>query len=478
MYEFLFDEAPYSDPMDSVFGKPTVLTSKYQLRDPVKFPVAYTMCYDFHARAERFAVVVCHRRFGKTVMCINDIIDKAYQNGLEMPRYGYIAPFYKQAKDIAWNYLKVYSAPLLEKIMESELSVILSNGALVRLYGADNPDSLRGVYFDGVVLDEFGDMAPRLFGEVIAPTLADRKGWAVFIGTPKGPNHFMELWEDAQDDPRWFKRILRASESGIIDADELEMLSNLPGSDEDTFRQEFECDFRAAIRGAYYGKALNELEAKGHMGDFPWDPELPVITAWDIGYSDDTSIWFYQANGREFKQIDFFTQAGLSVDDVVDMLETKPYLYGDFFLPHDAKNKSFQTGKSTMELLAARGIRARLVPKVSIQDGIQAVRKTLPCVYFNTSNPTLKKEGLNALRMYQREWDDKARRFKEAPKHDWSSNPADAFRMFAVAMNPTAVKKNSGRVNQKKPGLTVVQNAMTLENLYQDRESRVRSDRI
>lgn len=478
MYEFLFDEPAYADPLDQVFGKPEIIQSRYQLRNPDLFPVAHAICYDFHARAERFAVLVCHRRFGKTVMCLNDIIDKAIQNDLDMPRYGYIAPFYKQAKDIAWNYLKVYAAPLCEKIMESELSVLLSNGALIRLYGADNPDSLRGVYFDGVVLDEFGDMAPRLFGEVIAPTLADRKGWAVFIGTPKGPNHFMELWEEAELDARWFKRIVRASESGIINAEELEMLANLPGSDESTFRQEFECDFRAAIRGAYYGKALNELEAQGHMGSFPWDPELPVITAWDIGYSDDTSIWFLQTNGREFKLIDFYSEAGKSVDEVVDMLEGKPYLYGDFYLPHDAKNKSFQTGKSTMELLHKRGVKARLVPRVSVPDGIQAVRATLPQCYFNTDNEAVKKLGLSALRMYQREWDDKARRFKDAPKHDWSSNPADAFRMFALSMNPTAVKKNSKEIQTKKPGLTLVSNQMTLENLYADRAARVREDRI
>lgn len=454
---------------------PEFILSPYELRDPAKYPLAHRICYDFHARSERFAVMVMHRRAGKTVMCINDLIDKAIQNELHMPRYGYVAPFYKQAKEIAWNYLKYYSAPLIEKIMESELSVLLTNGAVIRLYGADNPDSLRGVYFDGIVLDEFGDMSPRLFGEVIAPTLADRKGWCVFIGTPKGPNHFMELWDDSQDDPRWFKRRMCASESGIIDAEELEMLAHLPGSDENTFRQEFECDFRAAIRGAYYGNQLNDLENKGHMGVFPWDPELPVFTAWDIGYSDDTSIWFLQTNGKEFKVIDFFTASGLSVDEVIDILLEKPYTYSEFALPHDAKNKSFQTGKSTMELMRERGIKGlRLVAKLSVQDGIQAVRKTLPNVYFNTDNEDVRRVGLNALRMYQREWDDKAKRFKEAPKHDWSSNPADAFRMFACFMNPTAIKKNSQQVVNGKPKSEIVSNVMHLEALFADRERSMR----
>lgn len=461
--------------LDDLYDEvPDFILSPYQMRDPEKYPLAYQICYDFHARSERFSVMVMHRRAGKTVMCVNDLIDKAIQNELHLPRYGYVAPFYKQAKEIAWNYLKYYAAPLIEKIMESELSVILTNGAVIRLYGADNPDSLRGVYFDGIVLDEFGDMAPRLFGEVIAPTLADRKGWCVFIGTPKGPNHFMELWEEAADDPRWFKRMLKASESGIIDTDELDMLANLPGSDENTFRQEFECDFHAAIRGSYYGNLLNKLEGEGHMGIYPWDPELPVITCWDIGYTDDTSIWFVQTNGKEFKIIDFFSESGLSVDDVCDKLMEKPYHYGDFALPHDAKNKSFQTGKSTMELMRARGIKGlRLVPRLSVQDGIQAVRKTLPKVFFNVENDEVRKVGLNALRMYQREWDDKAKKFKDSPKHDWSSNPADAFRMLACFLNPNSVKNNSKQITtSKKPSTNGADNVFCLDSLFAEREAR------
>ena len=445
----------------------TVLESPYRPRP---------LTLEFHARHQRFSVLVCHRRFGKTVACIGDIIDKAIQNPLPMPRYGYIAPLYKQAKDIAWNYLKMYAAPLIDKIMESELSVVLKNGAIVRLYGADNPDSLRGVYFDGVILDEYGDMSPRLFGEVIAPTLADRKGWCVFIGTPKGPNHFYEVWQRASlPDSGWFTKLYRASETGIIDREELDMLANMPGSDEDTFRQEFECDFNAAIRGAYYGKLLNELEGKGHMGHFPWDPNLPVITSWDLGYSDDTSVWFFQTNGREFKMIDFFSVSGFSVDDVMDKMRSYPYAYGLGYLPHDAKNKSFQTGKSIRELMWEQKFRTQLVPNLSVQDGIQAVRKTLPSVYFNTSNPNVV-QGLNALRVYQREWDDRARMFKEKPKHDWASNPADAFRMFALAMNPSAARRASTGAVQA-PKSPAGGNVMTLESLFRDRENSMARNR-
>jgi hypothetical protein len=393
-----------------------------------------------------------------------------------MPMYGYIAPFYSQAKAIAWRYLKLFTKDITEKVLESELSIMLLNGAVIRLFGADNPDSLRGLYFDGVILDEYAQMAPRLFGEVIAPTLADRKGWAVFIGTPAGMNHFYEIWEDAQHDPLWFTGMLKASESGIIDAEELAQLRNMPGSDEDTYRQEFECDFHAANRGAYYAKILNELEST-NMGSFPYNPEYPVLTAWDIGYSDDTSIWFYQTNGKEFKFIDFFTVSGYSVDDVLGFLRTKPYAYGTGYLPHDAKNKSFQTGKSVRELMWADGFKTQLVANMSVQDGIQAVRKTLPMCYFNTDNPDVR-VGVNALRAYQREWDDKKRMLKEAPKHDWSSNPADAFRMFALAMNPTATKRGSQVINTSKLKNPSGGNVLCLENLFADHARRRTGGRI
>lgn len=440
----------------------------------------------FHARSERFAILVMHRRAGKTVMCINDLIDKALQNKLPMPRYGYIAPLYKQAKDVAWSYLKMYAAPVIERVMESELSVQLVNGALIRLYGADNPDSLRGIYFDGAILDEYGDMQPRLFGEVIAPTLTDRRGWAVFIGTPKGPNHFYELWEDSTPEAvrrkaaergipevHWLRQMLKASESGIIPADELALAATLPGSDEDTFRQEFECDFQAAVRGAYYGKQLNGLEST-NMGSFPWDPDLQVLTAWDIGYTDDTSIWFYQVNGREIKVIDFFTVAGYSVGDVLGVLRSKPYAYGMAYLPHDAKNRSFQTGKSTRELMIEDGLRTQIVPSLSIQDGIQAVRKTLPRVYFNTDNADVR-IGVNALRVYQRKWDDKRRMFSEQPLHDWSSNPADAFRMLALATTASVERSGSRGLNTPKvvpirPGAS-----LNLNTLFAEREAQMRN---
>ena len=410
-------------------------------------------------------------------MCIADLIEKALRNPLDMPQYSYIAPTYKQAKKVAWRYLKKLAEPVTKKVLESELSVELINGAIITLFGADNPDSLRGLYHDGVIIDEYGDIAPMLYGEIIAPAVADRDGWVVFIGTPKGPNHFYELYKDAANDPDWFNSTLRASESGVFSHERLNKIKKQPGMDEDTYNQEFECDFHAANKGAYYAKQLNELEAAGHMGLFPWDPSKPVITAWDIGWSDDTSIWFAQIHGKEIHIIDFWTGSQYALEEVLDELQELPYVYEPFWLPHDAKNKSFQTGKSTRELMWAAGAKTQQVPELSVQDGITAVRATLPKVYFNTGNENVRKYGLPALIMYQREYDEVKRVYRQKPRHDWASNPADAFRYLCLAVNPFTAKTADRTLQMAKPE-TPANNVLNLENLFADRAARRVNERI
>jgi phage terminase large subunit len=166
----------------------------------------------FHARGERFACIVTHRRAGKTVACIQALQRTALTCARERPRFAYLSPFLKQSKTVAWDYLRGASAPLIEmgaRVRESELPVDYPSGGQVRLYGADNPDALRGIYLDGVVLDEYADMDARVWAEIIRPALADRAGWAVFIGTPKGRNAFFALWRRAQSEANWFSSCSR-----------------------------------------------------------------------------------------------------------------------------------------------------------------------------------------------------------------------------------------------------------------------------
>lgn len=396
----------------------------------------------FHRRAKRWSCLVCHRRAGKTVAAVNDLIVGALECSKPRPQYAYIAPFRNQAKLIAWEYLKFYAQPFLaEKPNESELSVRLYGDRRIMLFGADNADALRGIYLDGAIQDEFGDFRPSVWGNVIRPALSDRKGWAVFGGTPKGRNEFWTIREQARKTPEeWFLLELRASESGLLGPDELSALQKQLTTEQ--YAQELECDFAAALPGAYYGRELVQAERDGRIRSVDQDTAAAVFTAWDIGYRDDTAIWWYQVVRDEIHVIDYHASSGHPIAFYAELIRSKPYRYGKHWLPHDAKAKTLASGgKSIVEQLAALlgGFeKLAIVPNLDVQDGIQAVRLALPRCWFDEGRCN---EGLEAMRQYQREYDEDKKAFRERPRHDWTSHPADAFRMLAVAWRSEAANQ-------------------------------------
>lgn len=414
---------------------------------------------DFHERTARWACIVAHRRAGKTVACINDLIRRAIEDGKKDARYAYIAPYHSQAKSIAWDYLLRFSDPLRTKTNASELWVELLNGARIRLFGADNPDALRGLYLDGVILDEYADMRPRVWGEIIRPLLADRQGWAVFIGTPKGHNAFHDVWKTAQSaDGRWFSASLRASETGLIEKTEL--LDARLSMSVDQYEQEFECSFEAAILGAYYGVQMREAEIRITLVDY--DEEFPVHTAWDLGRTDDTAIWFYQVIRGEIRVLEYHGSNGNDVAFYGHLIKAKRYRYGQHWLPHDARAKTLASSRSVIEQLADHldAATLRIVPNLSIQDGIQAVRLCLPRCWFDRERT---EEGVESLKQYQREWDEEKKVFRDKPLHDWTSHAADAFRMLALAWaHETPKPKQDDTIK----GFTVFDNKVTVDEAW------------
>lgn len=394
-----------------------------------------------HTRETRWAIAVAHRRAGKTVACVNDLIKGAATCNKANPRFAYIAPQLNQAKDIAWSYLLEYTECFgpERKVNASELWVELpNNGARIRIYGADNPDRLRGIYLDGAVLDEFGDMDPTVWTQVIRPALSDRKGWAIFIGTPKGKNTFHKLWVNAEGDEDWHTLSLKASETRLLDDKELADAKKMMSDDE--YAQEYECSFDAAVRGAYFGKEMNdaELADPSRITSVPHDPRLLTHTAWDLGVADSTVIWFVQSVGRETRIIDVLKGEGVGLDYYAKELQSRGYLYGNHYLPHDVEVRELGTGRSRLEVLRDLGINATVVPNIPVEDGIQAARMLLPTCWFDKAKC---KDGIEALRMYRREWDDKRQEFRLKPLHDWTSHYADAFRYFAVGHQERAAVK-------------------------------------
>jgi len=408
--------------------------------EPVKRePFAWGEPFGYRARAgqralhedrARFKVIVAHRRFGKTVFAVMQLLRGAVTVQRPAPRFAYVAPFYRQAKAIVWDYLKQFAGGSAgARFHESELRCDLPNGARISLYGADDPDSLRGLYFDGVVLDEFAQMDPRVWGEVIRPALADREGWAIFIGTPMGRNSFWKLYEQAKTAAGWRAALFRASATGVIP--EAELAAAQAAMSEAEYAQEFECSFDAAIRGAYYAAEMAAAEAGGRIGRVPYEPRIPVHTAWDLGIGDATAIWFYQAAGNEERIIDYYEASGVGLDHYARELQRRGYVYGTHILPHDARVQELGSGKTRVETLTGLGFRPRVLDSHKLEDGIAAARLLLPRCWFDAEKCA---RGLEALRHYRTEWDARRQTFRDRPLHDWASHAADAFRYLAMGM--------------------------------------------
>jgi hypothetical protein len=379
--------------------------------------------------SKRFGVVVAHRRMGKTVSAINHLIKDAVLNQKEAPRYAYIAPTYGQAKRVAWDYLVKYAEPLGGTSNISELRVDFW-GRRIQLFGSDNPETLRGQYFDGVILDEIGDQNPKIWTDIVRPALADRKGWCLFIGTPKGHNHFKELRDRAEKEDGWGLLEFKASETGVVDDTELKAAKNEMG--EDKYRQEFECSFDAAVEGSYYGQILNELEDKKHMQEIPREELSRTFTAWDLGMGDSTSIWVAQLVGTEVRLLDYYENHGVGLDHYVKWIKDNDYLKAKHILPHDVRVRELGTGKSRLEMLEDAGLEVKIAPRMGLDDGIQAVRRLLPRCWFNVPKV---QTGLNCLRNYRRDYDEKRKIFYERPLHDWSSHGSDSFRYLALGLD-------------------------------------------
>ncbi len=416
---------------------------------------------EFHDRKERFACIVAHRRAGKTVACIYELLIRALYTPKQNARYAYVAPFFRQAKDTSWVYLKQAAQGVAVDVRESDLRIILPNGAWITLYGGDNPDSLRGIYLDGVIIDEIADCRPSLWVEVILPTLADRRGWAAFIGTVKGMNHFYDFYEHAKTDDAWFSLMLKPDDTHILPEDELNEMKRQ--MDEASYAQEFLCDFTAAVKGTYYSDLIQDLEsnARTNLRNL-YDPDLPVQVAADLGYTDSTAFWFWQERPDGIALIDFYENQGQPLSHYIDLLESKPYDYLAIWLPHDSRAKTLQTGRSTIEQLQEAMGCCRIVPSLKVMQGIEAARMILPTCFFSEDAH----KGVESLRNYKRQFNELTKAFRDTPLHDWASDGSDAFRYLSlVAQRGKATKR---RLVEKKPEIVIPK--ITLNKLYADKE--------
>jgi len=414
----------------------------------------------YHASIKRFSVSVCHRRAGKSVARINRLIKEAVTCKKLNPRFGYLSPYYVQSKEIAWQYLKHYVSnlgPLGIRTNESELSITFGhNNAVIKLYGAENAERIRGTYFDGIVVDEAQGISGAVLRTIIMPALSDRIGWLDLSGTPKGWKNLLgEVVKIAQDNPdEWFLQILKASESGIIPPEELKIQQRLMSSNE--FDQEYEASFDAAITGAVYGKQMAEIQSLGRIKAGLYDPELPVNTAWDLGYSDKVAIWFWQRVGMEVRLIDFYQASFEDMAHYIQVIKDRGYKYGEHYVPHDAANKTLAAGgKSVVEQLHKAGVKTRLVAATSQMNQIEALRWVMRNMWIDSKCDV----GISCLREYRYRWIEDKQAYSDEPRHDENSHAADACEIIGQVLRK--------EVQQESPPKPKFLEDMSLNDLFE-----------
>jgi hypothetical protein len=386
-----------------------------------------------HESPERFQVVVAHRRAGKTVALVNHGIRGCLQATHPRAQFAYVAPTYKMAKRIAWDYVKQYSAPVPGfRSNASELTGYYPNGSRLMLLGADRIHDLRGIYLMGVVLDEYALMHPRLFTEVILPALMDHGGWAILAGTPLGANQLKRAYIAARDGlPDWRAHMLRASVTNVIDKRDLDTAAANMTPEE--YAQEFECSFDAVIKGAVYGREIAAAEAQGRVCDVPFDPSLQLIAACDLGMRDAFAVWLLQEHfvGGQVRAVDYKEFHGMGLPQVQRELAAFGYHPQRWIFPHDIAVRELGTGKSRIEVARELQMNPDLANAMSLADGIEATRATIPLMVFDRKR--CGEVALDALRQYRYEYDEMAQIFGKEPVHDWTSHCADALRTYATA---------------------------------------------
>ena len=412
---------------------------------------------ELHEAATRWMMLVLHRRAGKTTGVINHLQRDCLR--ISDSQFGYIAPTYKQAKRIVWDMAKKAAIGIPDvQTNESELTIRYPNGSKLTLFGADNPDSLRGIALWGVGFDEFPLQPSRIFSEIVSKCLADHLGYAIFFGTPKGKNEFYRMYLNALSNKEWTV-IFKTIDDSLKD-EKGETIENLRVALEDDrklveqgmmtideFNQEWYCSFDAGIKGSVYGDEIAKAREEKRIGKVPYESGLPVDTVWDLGMGDSMSIGFFQTFGTQERMIDYYENSGQGLEHYVKVLQDKKYVYGKHYAPHDIMVRELGTGVSRFETAKGLGItfETRIantvkngvtttkvksaLPSISIQEGIDQTKLLWNRIWIDEEKCGV---FIETISQYHREFNEKMKEYSLEPVHDWSSHAADMFRYKAI----------------------------------------------
>lgn len=400
-------------------------------------------------RGTKRALLLWHRRAGKDDVCLHWAATQAMQR---VGNYWHMLPEYAQARKSVWEAVnprtgkrridEAFPDAICETKRGQDMFIRFVNGSTWQLVGSDTYNSLVGSPPIGITASEWA-LADSAAWAYLRPILRENNGWAVFISTVRGRNHLWRMHEAHKDDPDWFVQVLSADKTGTLSEAELnkerlEYQAEYGVDDGDAlFAQEYMCSWDAAIVGSYYGRMIREAEAQGRIRSVPYEPNALVHTAWDLGLSDMTAIWFFQVVGAEVHVIDYLQSSGQPLAWYASELARKGYHYGEHILPHDAEARELQTNRSRTQTLRELGLNTRVLKasgaeRILVADGINAVRTILPRCYFDAMKTG---PGVDALRAYRREYDDVRKTFHDRPVHDWASHASDAFRYLALGLD-------------------------------------------
>jgi hypothetical protein len=403
------------------------------------------------------SALVWHRRAGKDLFALNWLTKCSF---LRKGLYWHVFPTYRQGRNAIWNgktrdgrafldHLPLHDKgvpnQLLKRKLDQEMTIWFSNESQYQVVGADEPDRLVGANPVGVIFSEWSLMNPSVW-DLIRPILAENGGWASFIYTPRGRNHGWRTLQMARENPNWFAQVLTVDDTQAVPMEAIDE-DRASGMSEEMIQQEYWCSFDATLVGAYYGDQIAECRKDKRMGDVPWDPEMPVVTSWDLGFADATSVWFGQpTRAGSVRMIDYYQAMGKGADHYVKMILEKPYVYAEHLFPHDVKQTEWGGGKTKLDQVRALGLqKARAVPRISVQDGINAVRAMFPRFWFDEVKCELGIQGLSEYTKKPTGLVDPegSPLYHNDPVHNWASHPADALRTLAVGLRPPTQKRES-----------------------------------
>lgn len=393
---------------------------------------------------KRRGVIIAHRRWGKDDIVLHRTACAAMER---QGNYWHCLPEYAQGRKAIWQAInphtgkrridEAFPLEIRKRTVDQEMFIEFRNGSTWQVIGSDTYDRLVGSTPAGIAFSEYALANPACW-DYFRPMLAENGGWAVFISTVRGRNHFWKLGELAKESPDWFYVNQTVNDTDVFSPEQLESeraeMHKLHGEEEGEarFRQEYLNDPAAALPGSYYGKYFTRLEEQGRICSVPWDSRYPVTTAWDLGIGDSTAIWFAQQIGSEVRILDYYEASGVGLEHYAKVVREKPYVYSDHLWPHDVEASDLGTGLTRRETLSGLGLRGTTLPRTTVEDRINAVRTLLPICMFDNGT----KRGTDCLRQYQREWDEKLHDFKSRPKHDWTSHASDAFGYLCQGIQP------------------------------------------